>query len=147
MYGLLAALIFSIPAPAIAQTVRPYQKLWIPPLIEGKSFNLTLDKTTKSFWAGATTDTYSFNKTGFWGPTLVFNRGDTVQINVKNNLPEFIGMACIYRRRWMAGRIKPSRRAELGHPLLSWTIMPPPTGITRIRMKPRRNRRPWARAG
>ena len=65
----------------------PYQNLWIPPLLEGKSIDLSVDTGSKTFIKG-TTPTLSFNKTGFWGPTLVMNRGETVQIRVKNNLKE-----------------------------------------------------------
>ena len=49
---------------------RPLQDLWIPPAIGGKTPEITLSKSKKSFWKGATTDTYCFNNTGFWGPTL-----------------------------------------------------------------------------
>lgn len=65
----------------------PYQPLWIPPLVEGKTFNLSVDTGSRTFITG-TTPTLSFNQMGFWGPTLVFNKGETVQINVKNNLKE-----------------------------------------------------------
>ena len=70
------------------KTARPFQNLWIPPILEGKSFDLTLSKTSKSFWSGATTTTYGFNKALFWGPTLILNQGDTVQMKVKNDLSE-----------------------------------------------------------
>ncbi len=70
------------------KTPRPFQNLWIPPILEGKSFALTLSKTSKSFWSGATTTTYGFNKAEFWGPTLILNQGDTVQLKVKNDLSE-----------------------------------------------------------
>jgi len=84
----MAVLLAVTVSTAFAQNARPFQKLWIPPAIEGKSFNLTLGKSTKSFWAGATTETYGFNKAQFWGPTLIFNQGDTVSIHVKNELTE-----------------------------------------------------------
>lgn len=67
---------------------RPMQKLWIPPAIGGKAPELTLAKSKKSFWSGATTDTYCFNGTGFWGPTIFLNQGEAVQIKVKNDLDE-----------------------------------------------------------
>ena len=65
----------------------PLQDLWIPPLVEGKNFNLTLAPSTKKFLEG-TTNTYGYNENNYWGPTLVFNQGDTVKINVKNGLKE-----------------------------------------------------------
>lgn len=76
-----------MPKPA-AETMRPYQPLHIPEAISGKSFQLNLHKASKSFWKGATTKTYGYNKESFWGPTLIFNQGDDVSINVKNDLDE-----------------------------------------------------------
>jgi len=72
-----------------AQTsARPFQKLHIPEAVSGRNFELNLHKTTKSFWKGATTDTYAYNNESFWGPTLIFQQGDTVQVHVKNDLEE-----------------------------------------------------------
>ncbi len=67
---------------------RPYQDLWIPPLLTGKSIDLSLDKNRKSFWPGADTATYGYNKASFWGPTVILNQGDAVNLRVKNNLDE-----------------------------------------------------------
>ena len=68
--------------------VRPYQNLWIPPVLSGKAIDLSLNKTKKSFWAGATTATYGYNDAQFWGPTVFLNQGEAVQLRVKNNLDE-----------------------------------------------------------
>lgn len=68
--------------------VRPFQNLWIPPVLTGKTFDLTLSASKKSLWAGARTIAYCYNDTGFWGPTLFLNQGDTVQMRVKNALEE-----------------------------------------------------------
>lgn len=65
-----------------------YNTLWIPPTLTGTTFNLTLDKSTKQFRTGTATDTYGYNGNNFWGPTLIMNKGDNVQMNVKNNLTE-----------------------------------------------------------
>jgi blue copper oxidase len=65
-----------------------YNTLWIPPTITGTTFNLTLDKSAKQFRAGNPTDTYGYNGNNFWGPTLIMNKGDNVQMNVTNNLTE-----------------------------------------------------------
>ena len=73
---------------AAETAVRPFQNLWIPPVLTGKTFDLTLAKSQKSLWAGATTNTYCYNATGFWGPTLILNQGDAVQMRVKNSLDE-----------------------------------------------------------
>ncbi|WP_206291166.1 multicopper oxidase domain-containing protein [Humisphaera borealis] len=75
-------------SPSAATSVRAFQDLWIPPLITGKTFDLALGKSSKSLWPGATTHTYGYNDARFWGPTLVFEQGETVRINVKNNLDE-----------------------------------------------------------
>ncbi|WP_375448152.1 multicopper oxidase family protein [uncultured Fibrella sp.] len=69
-------------------TTGTYNDLWIPPTLTGTTFNLTLAKTTKQMRTGAVTNTYSYNNTGFWGPTLIMNKGDLVKMNVTNNLPE-----------------------------------------------------------
>lgn len=66
---------------------RPLQELWIPPVIEGKSFNLTLAPSSRKFLEG-TTSTYGYNGLSFWGPTLILNQGETVTMNVKNELKE-----------------------------------------------------------
>ena len=65
----------------------PHRDLWIPPL-EGPEFDLSLGKNRKSFWAGTSTATYSYNNTGFWGPTLVCNKGEKVNLRAQNNLDE-----------------------------------------------------------
>ncbi|MCX6368618.1 MAG: multicopper oxidase domain-containing protein [Armatimonadetes bacterium] len=67
---------------------RPFQKLWVPERLSGKTFNLMLSKTKKSFWEGATTTTYGYNGAPFWGPTLVFQQGERVTLNVTNALDE-----------------------------------------------------------
>ena len=65
-----------------------YNQLWIPPTLTGTTFNLTLSRTSKQFLSGATTQTYGYNGSEFWGPTLIMNKGDRVQMNVTNHLLE-----------------------------------------------------------
>jgi blue copper oxidase len=65
-----------------------YNTLWIPDTITGTTFNLTLAPATKQILPDEVTKTYSYNNSGFWGPTLIMNQGDTVQMNVTNNLSE-----------------------------------------------------------
>lgn len=69
-------------------TTGTYNDLFIPPTLSGKDFNLSLGKTTKQLRTGNATPTYSYNGTGFWGPTLIMNKGDFVKLNVTNNLSE-----------------------------------------------------------
>jgi blue copper oxidase len=61
--------------------------LFIPDTISGTLFNLTVQSGTKQFIAGNNTPTFGYNG-NFLGPTLIMNKGDSVLINVKNNLNE-----------------------------------------------------------
>jgi bilirubin oxidase len=65
-----------------------YNKLWIPPTIEGKQFNLKLSKSTKQLRDGTITSTMGYNGAEFWGPTLIMQKGDVVQMNVTNDIGE-----------------------------------------------------------
>ncbi len=62
--------------------------LWIPPTLTGTTFNLNLANSTKPLNTGAATATMGYNGNSFWGPTLIMNKGDNVQINVTNNLAD-----------------------------------------------------------
>ncbi len=68
-------------------TDRSLKELWIPPLLEGKTLNLVMAASTKKF-AETPTPTLGYNGSNFMGPTLVFNQGETVQINFKNSYTE-----------------------------------------------------------
>ena len=65
-----------------------YNALFIPPTITGTTFNLSLATSTKQFKTGAITNTYGYNGNSFWGPTLIMNKGDNVQMNVTNTLSD-----------------------------------------------------------
>jgi len=56
-------------------------------LLEGKTLDLTLAPSTKKFLTG-TTPTLGFNGASFWGPTLVLNQGEQVQVRFKNATKE-----------------------------------------------------------
>ncbi|QVL31040.1 multicopper oxidase domain-containing protein [Telmatocola sphagniphila] len=71
-----------------ASKVRPFQDLWIPPILEGKTLDLSLAKYQRLFLEDKATPTYGYNGHKFWGPTLILNQDDTVRINVKNELEE-----------------------------------------------------------
>lgn len=80
----------SVPTDAVATdagTPSP-NALWIPPLLTGTTFDLSLAPSSRQFLPGAPTPTYAFNGEAFWGPTMVFNKGDTVHLNVTNRLSE-----------------------------------------------------------
>ena len=61
--------------------------LLIPPVLSGTSFTLIFAPSVHQFYPGINTDTYGING-DYLGPTLIFNKGDTVNIDVVNNLPE-----------------------------------------------------------
>jgi bilirubin oxidase len=69
-------------------TAGAYNDIPIPEALTGTTFDLALGKSTKALKAGAATATYGYNGASFWGPTLILNQGDVVQMNVSNNLGE-----------------------------------------------------------
>ena len=62
-----------------------YNALRIPDTLSGTTFNLTLKHTFRQLKAGNQTITAGINS-DFWGPTLIFNKGETVRMNVMNKL-------------------------------------------------------------
>jgi bilirubin oxidase len=79
---ILGVAISCVATTAVAQT---YNTLWIPDTLRGTTFNLTVKDTMKQLRSGNQTITGGINNS-FWGPTLFFNKGDTVHLNVKNKL-------------------------------------------------------------
>lgn len=61
------------------------EELSIPPAIEGTTFSLTIDESSRQFFDGQITETIGFNG-DFLGPTLIFNQGDEINISVNNQL-------------------------------------------------------------
>jgi bilirubin oxidase len=59
--------------------------LAIPDTLSGTTFNLNLLDTNKVFFTGFTTNTFGVN-TNYLGPTLFLNQGDSIQLNVHNQL-------------------------------------------------------------
>ncbi|CAB4799717.1 unannotated protein [freshwater metagenome] len=76
--------------PAVDSTIAStgYNPLWIPPLLEGTTFDLELATSTATLLDGKSAATISYNGAPMWGPTLVMRKGDTVSVNVKNSLTE-----------------------------------------------------------
>ncbi|MFN9113628.1 MAG: multicopper oxidase domain-containing protein, partial [Bacteroidota bacterium] len=64
-----------------------YNQLWIPDTLSGINFNLTIRDTFAQLVPGNQTITGGINGK-FWGPTLFFNKGDEVHLNVLNKLNE-----------------------------------------------------------
>jgi len=63
-----------------------YNTMWIPDTLSGTNFNLTITDTFAQIVnTGNQTITGGINGK-FWGPTLFINKGDTVHMNVNNNL-------------------------------------------------------------
>ena len=65
-----------------------FNPLAIPKALTGKSFDLKLAAATMQLQSGAATKTYGYDGASFWGPTLILNKGDLVQLNVTNGLSE-----------------------------------------------------------
>ncbi|MEY2829671.1 MAG: hypothetical protein RIQ33_1529 [Bacteroidota bacterium] len=63
-----------------AQTALP-----IPPSLKGTTFNLTIQDGVTQFYPGINTPTYGINGS-LLAPTLLFNKGDVVTLNVTNTL-------------------------------------------------------------
>lgn len=61
--------------------------LFIPSLLTGTQFDLTLQTGSKQFIAGQSTQTYGING-DYLGPALKVRKGDVVTLNVTNKLPE-----------------------------------------------------------
>ena len=69
----------------VSSSYGQYNNLWIPDTISGTTFNLTMKDTFVQYFSGNQTITGGING-AFWGPTLIFHKGDTVHMNVQNNL-------------------------------------------------------------
>ncbi|MGB8167183.1 MAG: multicopper oxidase domain-containing protein [Chthoniobacteraceae bacterium] len=87
-------------------TPQTYNPLIIPGSIVGTTFNLDLYQTNKRFptWSATNpvlginpsttlgpapgTTTLGYNGMQMWGPTLIMNKGDAVQLNVTNHLDQ-----------------------------------------------------------
>lgn len=68
---------------AIAQTQLP-----IPDTIVGPNYTLNMHKDSVQFFSGNISHTYAFNQYKYLGPTLIFNKGSNVTINVNNQLDD-----------------------------------------------------------
>lgn len=64
-----------------------FNDLWIPDTLAGPNFNLNIKDTLAQIKPGQQTITAGINSK-FWGPTLIFYKGDTVRMRVTNKLNE-----------------------------------------------------------
>jgi blue copper oxidase len=65
-----------------------YNTLFIPDTLSGTDFTLRIHDTTKQYLNGLATNTSAYNNNSILGPTLIFNKGTTVQMHVKNDLTD-----------------------------------------------------------
>lgn len=79
---LFATIVFAI---TVNKSSAQYNTLWIPDTLSGTQFNLALKDTFAQLRTGNQTITEGVNNQ-FWGPTLFFNQGDTVHLNVHSYL-------------------------------------------------------------
>jgi len=60
--------------------------LYIPPTLTGTTFSLNVQTGTQIFYGNTSTPTYGINA-AWMAPTLIVNKGDSITLNVSNNLP------------------------------------------------------------
>jgi len=60
--------------------------LFIPPALLGTTINLDVKQGTTIFYGSKTTPTYGVNSV-WMAPTIIVNKGDSITLNVTNNLP------------------------------------------------------------
>lgn len=70
----------------VALNVSAQNPLYIPPTLTGTTFNLNVQTGTKTFYGTTPTPTYGING-AFLSPTIIVNKGDSITLNVINNLP------------------------------------------------------------
>ncbi len=70
-----------------SQLSAQYNPLWIPDTLSGTTFNLTIRDTFQQICPGNQTITGAINGS-FWGPTLIWNKGDVIHVNVNNQLTD-----------------------------------------------------------
>ncbi|HEX8515613.1 MAG TPA: multicopper oxidase domain-containing protein [Bacteroidia bacterium] len=68
-----------------ALPVLSQNQLFIPDTLSGTTFNLSVQTGTEQFIGTNNTPTFGYNG-NFLGPTLLINKGDSITLNVTNNL-------------------------------------------------------------
>ncbi|MES2397493.1 MAG: multicopper oxidase domain-containing protein [Bacteroidota bacterium] len=70
---------------SVASYAYSQNPLYIPDTLVGPVYNLNVQGGTKTFFTGYNTPTFGYNGS-FLGPTLLINKGDSITLNVTNNL-------------------------------------------------------------
>ena len=65
--------------------INAQQALYIPDTLSGTSFNLSIKDTSHVFYNGFISNTHGINAS-YLGPTLLLNKGDSVSIQINNQL-------------------------------------------------------------
>ncbi|HRH59442.1 MAG TPA: multicopper oxidase domain-containing protein [Chitinophagaceae bacterium] len=65
-----------------------HNTLFIPDTLVGTHFTLRMHDTAKQYLHGVATATAAFNNNSILGPTLIFNKGTTVHMYVRNELAD-----------------------------------------------------------
>jgi len=81
------SLLFSLLLAACFNLKAQYNPLIIPDTLSGTTFNLTIRDTFTQILTGNQTITGGINGS-FWGPTMIWNKGDVVHVNVNNQLTD-----------------------------------------------------------
>lgn len=62
--------------------------LFIPDTLAGPNYNLTMHRDSVQFFPGNISHTYAFNANHYLGPTLIMNKGASVNITVNNQIDD-----------------------------------------------------------
>lgn len=82
MKKLIVSVLFFLNAFLFSQT-----QLLIPDTLVGPNFNLNMHKDSVQFFpTGKKSQTYAFNLFSYLGPTLIFNKGNNINISVNNQI-------------------------------------------------------------
>lgn len=65
-------------------SIAQYNTLWIPDTLSGSTFNLTVKDTFRQVLPGQQTIVGAINNQRTWGPTLIWNKGDSIIAHVTN---------------------------------------------------------------
>ena len=85
LYRKKIALIFMMSAIFSGFQMFSQNPLFIPDTLSGATFNLSVQTGVKQFFGTINTPTLGYNG-NFLGPTLLINKGDSITLNVTNNL-------------------------------------------------------------